>query len=108
MRTASKEKRLLAGAVTPNSSRERVGASTKKRRVLKHGVADLSPVGCPIGAPTCSEGTKTGEPRERSAMRNVALDLGARKTTYCEVTDGQVVRRATVAAVETLKSLLGP
>jgi transposase len=41
-------------------------------------------------------------------MRNVALDLGARKTTYCEVTDGQVVHRATVVAVETLKSLLGP
>jgi transposase len=41
-------------------------------------------------------------------MRNVALDLGAKKTTYCEVANGQIIQRATVAAVETLKSLLGP
>ena len=41
-------------------------------------------------------------------MRKVALDLGARKTTYCEVQNGQVIQRATVASIETLESLLGP
>lgn len=41
-------------------------------------------------------------------MRKVALDLGARKTAYCEVADGAVIQRATVTCVETLKSLLGP
>jgi len=41
-------------------------------------------------------------------MRKVALDLGARKTAYCEVAKGAVIQRATVTAVETLKSLLGP
>lgn len=40
-------------------------------------------------------------------MRKVALDLGTRKTTYCEVRDGQVVQRATVTAVQSLESLLG-
>ena len=41
-------------------------------------------------------------------MRKVALDLGARKTAYCEVQDGQVILRATVTSVETLESELGP
>jgi transposase len=41
-------------------------------------------------------------------MRKVALDLGARKTSYCEVQDGAVIRRATVTSVETLEFELGP
>ena len=41
-------------------------------------------------------------------MRKVALDLGARKTAYCEVQDGQVIQRATVTSVQTLETLLGP
>lgn len=41
-------------------------------------------------------------------MRNVALDLGVRKTTFCEVSDGAVVQRATVVDVESLRPLLGP
>lgn len=41
-------------------------------------------------------------------MRKVALDLGARKTSYCEVQGGAVIRRATVTSVETLESELGP
>ncbi len=41
-------------------------------------------------------------------MRKIALDLGVRKTAFCEVKDGAVVRRATVTSVETLSSLLGP
>jgi transposase len=41
-------------------------------------------------------------------MRRVALDLGAKKTTYCEILEGKVVRRGTVAEVEALRSWLGP
>lgn len=41
-------------------------------------------------------------------MRKVALDLGSRKTTYCEVAGGQVNRRETVTNVESLRPLLGP
>jgi transposase len=41
-------------------------------------------------------------------MRNVALDLGTKKIAYCEVTDGKVVARATVAGVAGLEPLLGP
>jgi len=72
-------------------------------------VADLSPTGFPVGASTRSEGAKeTGRPKERSAMRKVALDLGVRKTAYCEVQDGKVIQRATVTSVETLEAVLGP
>ena len=41
-------------------------------------------------------------------MRKVALDLGKRKTSYCEVAAGQVVRRLTVSRIETLLTELGP
>jgi transposase len=41
-------------------------------------------------------------------MRKIALDLGVRKTAYCEVRGGAVVQRATVTSVESLASLLGP
>lgn len=41
-------------------------------------------------------------------MRRVALDLGKRQTTYCEVSGGEVVQRATVSQVQSLEPLLGP
>jgi transposase len=41
-------------------------------------------------------------------MRKVALDLGARRIAYCEVKDGQVVDRATVASLSKLIDRLGP
>jgi len=41
-------------------------------------------------------------------MRIVALDLGAKKTCYCEVSQGQVVQRLTVSEVTSLQPLLGP
>jgi len=40
-------------------------------------------------------------------MRIVALDLGKRKISYCEVKDGQVLRRLTVSCIETLETELG-
>jgi transposase len=41
-------------------------------------------------------------------MRSVALDLGTKKSTYCEVAKGQVVQRTTVSQVSSLDGLLGP
>jgi transposase len=41
-------------------------------------------------------------------MRSVGLDLGARKIAFCEVSEGAVVRRATVTRVEELEPLVGP
>jgi transposase len=41
-------------------------------------------------------------------MRSVGLDLGARKISYCEVKDGQVVERTTVRSIDELSRLLGP
>jgi transposase len=40
-------------------------------------------------------------------MRNVALDLGARTISYCEVKDGRVEVRRTVSDLSTLDDLLG-
>jgi transposase len=40
-------------------------------------------------------------------MRNVALDLGS-KITFCEVKDGEVVKRATASGLSDLVELLGP
>jgi transposase len=41
-------------------------------------------------------------------MRNVALDLGARKICFCEVKDGKVIVRRTVKEVAELEDVLGP
>ena len=41
-------------------------------------------------------------------MRKIALDLGARETTYCEVQDGKVVDRGTVREIASLLAVLGP
>lgn len=41
-------------------------------------------------------------------MRTVALDLGARKISYCEVRDGQVIDRTTVRSLSMLDDRIGP
>jgi len=41
-------------------------------------------------------------------MRNVALDLGVRTISYCEVAADAVVRRTSVSSIESLAPLLGP
>lgn len=41
-------------------------------------------------------------------MRNVALDLAVRKIAFCEVADGQVLRRLTVSSIKSLEPHLGP
>jgi transposase len=41
-------------------------------------------------------------------MRSVALDLGAKKIAYCEVSGGKVIDRATVSTLSSLEPMLGP
>jgi transposase len=41
-------------------------------------------------------------------MRSVALDLGARTISYCEVREGVVIARGSVRSLAGLKTLLGP
>jgi transposase len=48
------------------------------------------------------------EAQGRSTVRTVALDLGAKKTAYCEVKDGNVVHRQTAKHLRYLKDVLGP
>jgi transposase len=57
-------------------------------------------------APTRSK-TQTKGAQGRTTMRSVALDLGNR-ITFCEVSEGRVVRRLTVNRFSDLLSVLGP
>jgi hypothetical protein len=41
-------------------------------------------------------------------MRSVALDLGAKKIAYCEVSGGKVIARAMVSSLSSLQPMLGP
>jgi transposase len=70
-------------------------------------VADLAEVAFALGSPTRLKAQSDGALR-RSAMRNVALDLGVKKICVSEVLNQQVVRRATVRGVAGLVEVLGP
>lgn len=61
-----------------------------------------------MGTPTRSEGAIKPGAIERRTVRNVALDLGAKSISYCEVTNAEVVHRTTVGSLAGLKPLLGP
>ena len=127
--TKSKAKLKSQGAapVTALASRDRVDVPTAKRRARRRfGPSDapawriegykvvenrviLPPSGeNPDGAPTRSETQFTQGAQGRMTMRIVALDLGAKKTCYCELCQGQVVQRLTVSEVGSLRPLLGP
>jgi transposase len=93
-------------APTPTAPEKREAHRRGRRSGQK--VADLSPAGFPADTPTRSSGANKTGAKERSAMRNVALDLGTTKTSYCEVCRDEVVKRATVSSVESLQCLLGP
>lgn len=41
-------------------------------------------------------------------MRNVALDLGVKTISYCEVAGGAIVQRTNASSIESLEPLLGP
>jgi len=76
-------------------------------RAKKAAVLPLS--GKPPGsAPTRSKTQMDKGAKGRTAMRKIALDLGARETTYCEVQDGKVVDRGTVREIASLVAVLGP
>lgn len=70
-------------------------------------VADPSLAAKAESTPARSMAQENG-PKERSAMRNVALDLGARKIALCEVANEQVVTRATASSLSGLKEIIGP
>lgn len=87
-------------AARPKGKR-RAGRSCKNRS------ADLSPVVFATGTPARSV-TQVEGAEERPAMRNIALDLGAKKISFCEVRNGQIVARRTVSSLSDLKDMLGP
>lgn len=100
--------RLLAGKRASERSEGRAAARTSgKTPVQKQRETDLSPAATAVGSPTRSR-TQANGAKERSALRSVALDLGAREVSYCEVKQGQVVQRRTVKALGALEDLLGP
>jgi transposase len=80
-----------------------------KRRAGRTDTAEMavnSPVASSSG-PTRSETQSIGA-KELTAMRSVALDLGVRETSFCEVSQGVVVARRTVRELAALSDLLGP
>src|SRR5690606_9704221 len=83
-------------------------SAARRRRTHAKKLTDLLPTGCPADTPTRSEGADNPGAKGRSVMRSVALDLGAKKIAYCEVSDGEVVDRAMVSSLSSLESLLGP
>lgn len=91
-------------AATSSKSRSAAEKSTPQKKEA----ADLSPPVKTGSGPAHSEVQFNGTRKERPAMRSVALDLAVRKICYCEVQNGQVVRRRTVNSLESLKDWLGP
>ena len=71
-------------------------------------VAVLSPPAFASGAPTRSETQLKEGRKERTAMRNVGLDLGRKEVSFCEVSGNAVVARRTTTSLEGLRDLLGP
>ena len=63
-------------------------SAARRRRTHAKKLTDLLPTGCPADTPTRSEGADNPGAKGRSVMRSVALDLGAKKIAYCEVSDG--------------------
>jgi len=126
--TKSREKRKSqvkgAAPVTALASRDRVGVPTGKRRAGRRSEPTPPSVDAPQkgaeneaippppgenpgSAPTRSVTQLIGAQGEM-AMRIVALDLGTKKVCYCELSQGQVIQRATVSEVRSLEHLLGP
>lgn len=109
-RAAARRSDASSAAVTPRASRDRASVPTARvapavaSRAKKK--ADPPPAAFAVGTPTRSETQRSGA-REESAMRSVALDLGAQKISYCEVTRGKVVDRCTVSKLDELVARLG-
>lgn len=114
MQFSNKEKQKLPGTahVTPFASRVRVCDSTAKSRATRRSKASekvtaSSEIAEATDTATRSVGAIEPAAREEAVMRIVALDLGKRKISYCEVKNGEVFRRLTVSCIETLETELG-
>ncbi|HMA95098.1 MAG TPA: IS110 family transposase [Polyangiaceae bacterium] len=126
-KSKAKQKRQVAAPVTALASREPLEVPTAKRRARRRSDAGgdsalsqeskqepeisviLPPPGrIPGDAPARSETQIDNGGQGRMTMRIVALDLGTKKVCFCEVSKGEVIERATVSEVTSLKSLLGP
>jgi transposase len=97
-------------SVTPpaaSGSMERPESRRRAGRRPGHKVADLSSAANAADTPTRSGTPLTGA-KEKSAMRSIGLDLGAREVAFCEVAQGRVVARRTASSLDGLKDLLGP
>lgn len=98
---------VVAGAAADASAQaERSGELAPGRGEAPGESADLSADDVSSIRPTRSEAQRTGA-KERSAMRKVALDLGARKIHFCEVAGDGVVGRRTVGSLHGLADVLG-
>lgn len=90
----------------------RMGKPTTNRQTPRkpgQELADLSPaLKKEAGAPTRSKAQSNQGAQERSTMRSIGLDLGAKKLSFCEVKDSKVIGRATVRNLEDLTPRLGP
>lgn len=95
-----------AGVASAEGRRGRAARGGKKSP-QKQEEADVSLAVRAASTPTRSETQTTGA-KEKSALRSVALDLGAHEISYCEVAQGQVVQRRTVKTLNALEDLLGP
>jgi len=71
-------------------------------------MAAPSPEADASNTPARSRTPKNVGAKEGATMRNVALDLGARSLSYCEVQQGRVIDRATVRSLSALLGRLGP
>lgn len=126
-KSKAKQKGQVEAPVTALAPQEPLEVPTAKRRVRRWSDAGevstspqegkqepeisviLPPPGrIPGDTPARSETQIDNGGQGRMTMRTVALDLGTKKVCLCEVSKGEVVERATVSEVTSLKSLLGP
>lgn len=90
--------KLASRPASPAAGRESLG---------RRKVADPSPEGLTSSTPTRSETQQTGAEERSTVSRVVGLDLGE-KISFCELKDGEVIGRATVAGgITRMEKLLG-
>src|SRR5262245_40245236 len=99
-RPASVTPRAASGSIERPEGPQRAGRRPRSR------VADLSSGANASDTPTRSRTQEKGA-KEKSAVRSMGLDLGAREVSLCEIADGKVVARRTASSLEGLKDLLG-
>lgn len=86
---------------------ERPARAATRRSPVDTKEANLPSAESTAHTPTRSRRNRTGI-EGRLTMRKVALDLGSRQISFCEVSDGKVLSRRSVRQVSELESVLGP